>query len=130
MVHLSSGLIYAPSVENTQNQENVKLKLNKMRKIIADYVELTDEWVGTPDVVMYTSETADGYEIYILGWTDKNGHVKNMDNEENVFMYKENLVEILVDDFIAGEEFIEIYVSEDLIEDLDLINELEERLTI
>ena len=101
-----------------------------MKKIIADYVELTDEWVGTPDVVMYTSETADGYEIYILGWTDKNGHVKNMDNEENVFMYKENLVEILVDDFIAGEEFIEVYVSDDLIEDLDLINELEERLTI
>ena len=43
-------------------------------------------------------------------------------------MYKDNLVEILVDDFIAGEEFIEIYVSDDLIEDLDLINELEERL--
>ena len=102
-----------------------------MRKIIADYVELTDEWVGTPDVVMYTSESADGYEIYILGWTDKNGHVKNMDNEENVFMYKENLLDILVDDFISfNEEFIEIYVSDDLIEDLDLINELEERLTI
>jgi len=100
-----------------------------MRKIIADYVELTDEWVGTPDVVMYTSESADGYEIYILGWTDKNGHVKNMDNEENVFMYKENLLDILVDDFISfNEEFIEIYVSDDLIEDLDLINELEERL--
>jgi len=100
-----------------------------MRKIIADYVELTDEWVGTPDVVMYTSETADGYEIYILGWTDKNGHVKNMDNEENVFMYKENLLDILVDDFLSfNEEFIEVYVSDDLIEDLDLINELEERL--
>ncbi len=100
-----------------------------MRKIIADYVELTDEWVGTPDVVMYTSETADGYEIYILGWTGKNGHVKNMDNEENVFMYKENLLDILVDDFLScNEEFIEIYVSDDLIEDLDLINELEERL--
>lgn len=101
-----------------------------MRKVIADYVELTDEWVGTPDVVMYSSETADGYEIYILGWTDKSGHVKNMNNEENVFMYKENLIEILVDDFIAGQEFIEVYVSDDLIEDLDLINELEERLTI
>ena len=93
-----------------------------MRKIIADYIELTDEWVGTPDVVMYTSETADGYEIYILGWTDKNGHVKN------VFMYKDDLIEVLVDDFIAGKELIEIYVSDDLIEDLDLINELEERL--
>ena len=100
-----------------------------MRKIIADYVELTDEWVDTPDVVMYTSETADGYEIYILGWTGKNGHVKNMDNEENVFMRKENLLDILVDDFLScNEEFIEIYVSYDLIEDLDLINELEERL--
>jgi len=100
-----------------------------MRIEIADYVELTDEWVGTPDVVMYTSETADGYEIYILGWTGKNGHVKNMDNEENVFMYKENLLDILVDDFLScNEEFIEIYVSYDLIEDLDLINELEERL--
>lgn len=102
-----------------------------MRKIIADYVEFTDEWVGTPDVVMYTSETADGYEIYVLGWTGKNGRVKNMDNEENVFMYKENLLDILVDDFLSyNEEFIEVYVSEDLIEDLDLINELEERLTI
>jgi len=100
-----------------------------MRIEIADYVELTDEWVGTPDVVMYTSETADGYEIYILGWTGKNGHVKNMDNEENVFMRKENLLDILVDDFLScNEEFIEIYVSYDLIEDLDLINELEERL--
>ena len=100
-----------------------------MRKIIADYVELTDEWVGTPDVVMYTSETADGQQMYILGWAGKNGHVKNMDNEENVFMYKENLLDILVDDFLScNEEFIEIYVSYDLIEDLDLINELEERL--
>ena len=118
-----------------------------MRKIIADYVELTDEWVGTPDVVMYTSETADGYEIYILGWTDKNGHVKNMDNEENVFMYKENLLDILVDDFLSfNEEFIfmkkddlidvlvgdyiagyssmlEVYVSDDLIK--EVIDELE-----
>ena len=30
----------------------------------------------TPDVVMYSSETADGYEIYILGWTDKSGRKK------------------------------------------------------
>ena len=70
-----------------------------MRKIIADYVELTDEWVGTPDVVMYSSETADGYEIWIA--------TNDMDSpciSEDVYYYDNDLSDAIVEAIVNGED--------------------------
>jgi len=122
VVQKSNGQIFAPSVENTQNQENVKLKLNKMRKEIADFITVTDNYEH-PDLTMYSSESADGYDLYIL----KEEGVGRIVEEENVFIYTDDLIDRLCDEYIHDKTPIEIYVSEDLIEDLDLIEELIER---
>ena len=93
-----------------------------MRKEIADFITVTDNYEH-PDITMYSSESADGYDLYIL----KEEGVGRIVEEENVFIYKDDLIDRLCDEYIHGKTPIEIYVNDDLIEDLDLIEELTDR---
>jgi|TARA_R100000081_G_C4798987_1_gene162854 hypothetical protein len=93
-----------------------------MREEIADFITITDDY-QCPDLKMYSSESADGYDLYIL----KEESFGRIVVEENVFIYKDDLIDRLCDEYIHNKTPIEIYVSEDLIEDLDLIEELTER---
>ena len=78
------------------------------------------QWCGSGTA---KNESADGYELYIL----KEVFVGRIAEEENVFIYTDDLIDRLCDEYIQDKTPIEIYVSEDLIEDLDLIEELIER---
>ncbi len=93
-----------------------------MRKEIADFITVTDNY-EYPDITMYSSESADGHDLYIL----KEEGVGRIVEEENVFIYKDDLIDRLCDEYIQDKTPIEIYVNDDLIEDLDLIEELTER---
>ena len=89
-----------------------------MKKEIANVI-IRDEYTDLTDVSLYSSTTADGYPIYVL----KDESVGRIVEEENIFMKKDDLIDILIGDFIAGEDSIEIYVSDDLIK--EVIDELE-----
>ena len=102
--------------------EKRKQKFINMRKEIADFITVTDNY-EYPDITMYSSESADGYDLYIL----KEEGVGRIVEEENVFIYTDDLIDRLCDEYIQDKTPIEIYVNDDLIEDLDLIKELTER---
>jgi len=89
-----------------------------MIKEIANVI-IRDKHTDLTDVSLYSSYTSDGYPIYVL----KDESVGRIVEEENIFMKKDDLIEILIDDFIAGKDLIEVYVSDDLIK--EVIDELE-----
>jgi len=89
-----------------------------MIKEIANVI-IRDEYTDLTDVSLYSSTTADGYPIYVL----KDESVGRIVEEENIFMKKDDLIDVLIGDFIAGEDLIELYVSDDLIK--EVIDELE-----
>lgn len=89
-----------------------------MIKEIANVI-IRDEHTDLTDVSLYSSYTADGYPIYVL----KDESVGRIVEEENIFMKKDDLIDILIGDFIAGNDLIELYVSDDLIK--EVIDELE-----
>ena len=89
-----------------------------MIKEIANII-IRDEYTDLTDVSLYSSTTADGYPIYVL----KNERV-GIVGEENIFMKKDDLIDILIGDYIAGyTSTFELYVSNDLIK--EVIDELE-----
>ena len=89
-----------------------------MIKEIANIV-IRDKYTELTDVSLYSSTTADGYPIYVL----KDESV-GIVGEENIFMKKDDLIDILVGDYIAGyTSTFELYVSNDLIK--EVIDELE-----
>ena len=94
-----------------------------MKKEIAGFITITDEYTDSADLTMYSSGTADGFEIYVL----KEEGVGRMVEEENIFMYSDGMLDTLCDEYIYKDEPIEIYISDDLIEELDVIEELKER---
>lgn len=89
-----------------------------MIKEIANVI-IRDEYTDLTDVSLYSSYTADGHPIYVL----KDESVGRIVEEENIFMKKDDLIDVLIGDFIAGEDLIELYVSDDLIK--EVIDELE-----
>jgi len=108
----SNGQIFAPIVENTQNQEKIK-----MEKEIANVI-IKNEYTDLTDVSLYSSRSADGYRIYILK------DVGRIVEEENIFIKKDDIIDVLVGDYIAGyTSTLEVYVSDDLIK--EVIDELE-----
>ena len=89
-----------------------------MIKEIANVI-IRNEHTDFTDVSLYSSYTADGHPIYVL----KDEGVGRIVEEENIFMKKDDLIDILIDEFIAGKDSIELYVSDDLIK--EVIDELE-----
>ena len=90
-----------------------------MIKEIANII-IRDKHTDLTDVSLYSSTTADGYPIYVL----KDESVGRIVEEENIFMKKDDLVDILIGDYIAGyNSTFELYVSNDLIK--EVIDELE-----
>ena len=90
-----------------------------MIKEIANIV-IRDKYTDLTDVSLYSSTTADGYPIYVL----KDESVGRIVEEENIFMKKDELIDILIGDYIAGyTSAFELYVSNDLIK--EVIDELE-----
>lgn len=91
-----------------------------MKKEIAGFITITDEYTDSADLTMYSSGTADGFEIYVL----KEEGVGRIVEEENIFIKKDDLIDVLVGDYIAGySSMLEVYVSNDLIK--EVIDELE-----
>ena len=81
---------------------------------------IRDKHTDLTDVSLYSSYTADGYPIYVL----KDESVGRIVEEENIFMKKDDLIDILIGDYIAGyTSTFELYVSDDLIK--EVIDELE-----
>jgi len=110
----SNGQIFAPIVENTQNQEKIK-----MEKEIANVI-IRNEYTDLTDVSLYSSRSADGFEIYVLKEEDVGGIIE----QENIFIKKDDIIDVLVGDYIAGyTSTLEVYVSDDLIK--EVIDELE-----
>ena len=88
-----------------------------MKKEIANVI-ITNEYTGLTDVSLYSSRSADGYRIYIL---KEEGIIAE---QENIFIKKDDLIDVLVGDYIAGySSMLEVYVSDDLIK--EVIDELE-----
>lgn len=114
MEQKSNGQIFAPIVENTQNQEKIK-----MEKEIANVI-IRNEYTDLTDVSLYSSRSADGFEIYVLKEEDVGGIIE----QENIFIKKDDIIDVLVGDYIAGyTSTLEVYVSDDLIK--EVIDELE-----
>ena len=96
-----------------------KRKLNKMIKEIANVI-IRNEYTDLTDISLYSSRSADGYPIYVL----KDESVGRIVEEENIFIKKDDLIDVLVGDYIAGySSVLEVYVSNDLIK--EVIDELE-----
>lgn len=89
-----------------------------MIKKIANVI-IRDRYTDLTDVSLYSSYTADGHPIYVL----KDESVGRIVEEENIFIKKDDIIDVLIGDYIAGEDSIEIYVSDDLIK--EVIDELE-----
>ena len=88
-----------------------------MKKEIANVI-ITNEYTGLTDVSLYSSRSADGYRIYIL---KEEGIIVE---QENIFIKKDDIIDVLVGDYIAGySSMLEVYVSDDLIK--EVIDELE-----
>ena len=99
--------------------EKRKQKFIIMIKEIANII-IRDKYTDLTDVSLYSSTTADGYPIYVL----KDESVGRIVEEENIFMKKDDLIDILIGDYIAGyTSTFELYVSNDLIK--EVIDELE-----
>ena len=89
-----------------------------MIKEIANVI-IRDRYTDLTDVSLYSSYTADGHPIYGL----KDESVGRIVEEENIVIKKDDIIDVLIGDYIAGEDSIEIYVSGDLIK--EVIDELE-----
>lgn len=90
-----------------------------MIKEIANII-IRDEYTDSTDISLYSSRSADGYRIYIL----KDESVGRIVEEENIFIKKDDIIDVLVGDYIAGySSMLEVYVSDDLIK--EVIDELE-----
>jgi hypothetical protein len=90
-----------------------------MEKEIANVI-IRNEYTDLTDVSLYSSRSADGYRIYILKEEDVGGIIE----QENIFIKKDDIIDVLVGDYIAGyTSTLEVYVSDDLIK--EVIDELE-----
>jgi hypothetical protein len=90
-----------------------------MIKEIANVI-IRNEYTDLTDISLYSSRSADGYSIYIL----KDESVGRIVEEENIFIKKDDIIDVLVGDYIAGySSMLEVYVSNDLIK--EVIDELE-----
>ena len=88
-----------------------------MEKEIANVI-IKNEYTDLTDVSLYSSRSADGYRIYILK------EVGGIIEQENIFIKKDDIIDVLVGDYIAGyTSTLEVYVSDDLIK--EVIDELE-----
>ena len=74
--------------------------------------ELTDNWNGTPDYSIYCETTADGYEVYIAAYDDRNISVN-----EHIHYYDSNLATELEDAIRASGGYCTIYVADDFIDE-------------
>ena len=90
-----------------------------MIKEIANVI-IRNEYTDLTDISLYSSRSADGYPIYVL----KDESVGRIVEEENIFIKKDDIIDVLVGDYIAGySSMLEVYVSDDLIK--EVIDELE-----
>lgn len=88
-----------------------------MKKEIANVI-IRNEYTDLTDISLYSSRSADGYRIYIL--KEEGGIIE----QENIFIKKDDIIDVLVGDYIAGyTSTLEVYVSDDLIK--EVIDELE-----
>ena len=92
-----------------------------MIKEIANVI-IRDEYTDLTDISLYSSRSADGYPIYVL----KDESVGRIVEEENIFIKKDDLIDVLLGDYIAFNTDLEVYVSNDLIK--EVIDELESLL--
>ena len=70
--------------------------------------KLTDNWNETPCYSIYTETTADGYEVFIATYDDRNISVN-----EHIHYYDNNLSTELEDAIRSSGGYCNIYVAED-----------------
>ena len=79
--------------------EREDLDHDYMLKTIANHFDfkITSDWPNQPDMMFYTENTADGYEVWIATDNDRNPNVN-----EDIYYYDNDWLEKMADAMIDG----------------------------
>jgi len=108
---MSKKLITEELIDDRLEKKGVKFDINhdEALKVIQEHYdfELTDNWNGTPDFIIYTETTADGYEV----WVATTGDGRNVCINEDVHYYENDLADKLIE---AMTDYNELIYVDDL----------------
>ena len=91
--------------------------MNYEKKVLEHYkIELTeDSYDKFVDLSIYRMLTADNYDLWMVNPEGGLGHYHNIDWEHDVFMYKDNIAEVLFNRMVNKNKSIEeIWYIEDI----------------